>query len=62
LTESGITANLLSNAAKFSRAGGRVEVDVIARDGSCRISVIDYGRGIPAQFRKQLFERFSQAD
>ena len=57
-----VMANLLSNAAKFSRTGGRVEVDADARDGRCRISVIDHGRGIPAAFRKQLFERFSQAD
>ncbi|HKQ15584.1 MAG TPA: MASE1 domain-containing protein [Steroidobacteraceae bacterium] len=57
-----IMANLLSNAAKFSRTGGRVEVDVVARDGHCRISVIDHGCGIPMAFRKKLFERFSQAD
>jgi len=57
-----VMANLLSNAIKFSRAGGRVEIDASARDGSCRISVIDHGHGIPAAFRKQLFERFSQAD
>jgi PAS domain S-box-containing protein len=57
-----IMANLLSNAAKFSRTGGRVEVDVNARDGRCRISVIDHGCGIPLAFRKKLFERFSQAD
>jgi two-component system, sensor histidine kinase len=57
-----IMANLLSNAAKFSRTGGRVEVDVKAHDGHCRISVIDHGCGIPVAFRKKLFERFSQAD
>ena len=55
-------ANVLSNAIKFSRPGGRVEVDASARDGSCRIGVIDHGCGIPAAFRKQLFERFSQVD
>jgi PAS domain S-box-containing protein len=57
-----IMANLLSNAAKYSRSGGRVEVDASTRDGRCRISVIDHGYGIPAAFRKELFERFSQAD
>jgi PAS domain S-box-containing protein len=57
-----IMANLLSNAAKFSRSGGSVEVDANASDGRCRISVIDHGYGIPAAFRKELFERFSQAD
>ena len=57
-----IMANLLSNAAKFSRTGGSVEVDASARDGRCRISVIDHGHGIPAAFRKELFERSSQTD
>jgi PAS domain S-box-containing protein len=57
-----VMANLLSNAAKFSHAGGRVEVDAVALDGHCRISVIDHGCGIPPAFRKQLFERFAQAD
>jgi PAS domain S-box-containing protein len=57
-----IMANLLSNAVKFSHSGGRVEVDVIANGGHCRISVIDHGCGIPPAFRKKLFDRFSQAD
>lgn len=57
-----IMANLLSNAAKFSRTGGRVEVDVFAGEGECRVSVIDHGCGIPLDFRGKLFERFSQAD
>ena len=57
-----IMANLLSNAAKFSRTGGRVEVDVTVGAGVCRVSVIDHGCGIPVAFRKQIFERFSQAD
>jgi K+-sensing histidine kinase KdpD len=33
-----IMANLLSNAAKFSRTGGSVEVDASARNSRCRIS------------------------
>jgi light-regulated signal transduction histidine kinase (bacteriophytochrome) len=50
------------HGAKFSRTGGNVKIDASARDGRCRISVIDHGHGIPAAFRKELFERFSQAD
>jgi len=57
-----IMANLLSNAAKFSYEGGKVEIDVSVIKGRCRISVADQGCGIPAEFRDNLFERFSQAD
>jgi len=57
-----IMANLLSNAAKFSNEGGRVEIDVAVIKGRCRISVADQGCGIPKEFHDNLFERFSQAD
>jgi PAS domain S-box-containing protein len=57
-----VMSNLLSNAAKFSKRGGQVEVDVMVDTGRCRISVIDHGCGIPATFRSSLFERFAQAD
>jgi signal transduction histidine kinase len=55
-------SNLLSNAAKFSKRGGQVEIDAAVRAGRCRISVIDHGSGIPTAFRNSLFERFAQAD
>ena len=57
-----VMSNLLSNAAKFSRRGGQVEVDAVVIGESCRISVVDHGCGIPAAFRSSLFERFAQAD
>jgi PAS domain S-box-containing protein len=57
-----IMANLLSNAAKFSNRGGEVAVRTDHRNGRCRISVIDRGCGIPAEFKATLFERFAQAD
>jgi PAS domain S-box-containing protein len=57
-----IMANLLSNAAKFSRRGASVEVTTNVTTDHCRISVIDHGVGIPAAFRNVLFERFAQAD
>jgi signal transduction histidine kinase len=57
-----IMANLLSNAAKFSPSGSTVEIDASVAEGRCRISIIDHGYGIPADFRSNLFERFSRAD
>jgi PAS domain S-box-containing protein len=57
-----VMANLLSNAAKFSNRGGEVAISTSRRNGRCRISVIDRGCGIPAEFKATLFERFAQAD
>lgn len=57
-----VMANLLSNAAKFSRRGDTVEIESRVADGECSISVTDHGVGIPAAFRSVLFERFAQAD
>jgi len=57
-----VLANLLSNAVKYSPGGGVVEVGVRRLDGRFRVTVRDYGRGIPQAFRSRIFQRFSQAD
>lgn len=57
-----VLINLLSNAAKFSHAGGKVSVRMSRVDGYVRVSVVDRGPGIPQEFRSRIFERFSQAD
>jgi signal transduction histidine kinase len=52
-----VVANLLSNALKFTPAGGRVTVRV--RDGDAvMIEVEDTGIGIPEAERERLFQRF----
>ena len=53
--------NLLSNASKFTPAGGRVSVAVSARDGVL-LSVTDTGIGIEPEFLAHIFESFRQAD
>lgn len=58
-----VAANLLSNAAKFSPAGGVVEVRVEApRPEVLRFSVRDHGPGVPEGFRDRIFSKFAQAD
>jgi PAS domain S-box-containing protein len=57
-----VMANLLSNAAKYSPAGGTVRVWCESRAELLRITVHDDGPGIPADYRDHVFERFSQAD
>ena len=57
-----VLANLLSNAAKFSPAGGRVVVAATSDGRHVRVAVSDCGSGIPEQFRSRIFQKFAQAD
>lgn len=58
-----VMVNLLSNAAKFSPAGGaEVTVRLQRRPGFVRVSVTDSGCGIPESFHSRIFHRFAQAD
>jgi signal transduction histidine kinase len=57
-----VLANLLSNAAKFSRPGGSVEVSVTVEGGGVRVAVTDHGSGIPESLRERIFEKFTQGD
>lgn len=51
--------NLVSNAAKFSPAGGTIDVAVRGTGARVRIEVVDQGRGIPADRQNQVFQRFA---
>jgi PAS domain S-box-containing protein len=57
-----VLSNLLSNAAKFTEAGGHVDVRVRRSDGWCEIEVADTGAGIAPEFLPHVFERFRQED
>jgi CheY-like chemotaxis protein len=57
-----VMANLLSNAAKFSPEGGRVDISVTRVRTIVRVAVADRGAGIPTEFRDRIFDRFCQAD
>lgn len=61
-----IIQNLVSNAIKFSPANGTVKVslcdDKSETISGYRISVTDYGPGIPEDKQKQLFSMFYQVD
>jgi PAS domain S-box-containing protein len=54
--------NLLTNAIKFTPAGGRVQVVLERVNSHVEISVEDSGIGIPAEFLPFIFDRFRQAD
>lgn len=55
-----VMANLLSNAAKFTRPGTRVLVSATAAGKHVHIAVRDHGNGIPENIRDRIFEKFTQ--
>ncbi|MFN8598465.1 MAG: GAF domain-containing protein [Anaerolineae bacterium] len=54
--------NLLSNATKFTPAGGSIAVRLSSADSSVTLEVSDSGIGIPADQLTRIFERFYQVD
>jgi PAS domain S-box-containing protein len=57
-----IVANLVTNAVKFTSAGGHVRVG-LARDGEHAVlTVADTGIGIEPDLLPRIFDRFRQAD
>jgi two-component system sensor histidine kinase/response regulator len=53
--------NLLSNALKFTPAGGSVDVRVAAQNGAVVLEVADTGIGISTDDQRHLFKRFFRA-
>jgi adenylate cyclase len=54
--------NLLSNAMKFTSAGGKITVKVEPAGDHVRMQIIDTGIGIRTEQIPHLFERFRQAE
>ncbi len=55
-------ANLLDNAAKYTEAGGSVELSLRREDGAAVIRVRDTGVGIDPALLPHLFELFTQGE
>ncbi len=55
-----IVLNLLTNAVKFTSAGG-VDVTLTARAGDVLVSVRDTGAGVPLEEQKMIFGEFYQS-
>lgn len=54
--------NLLSNAAKFTPAGGRISCALSHEAGDVVLRIADTGAGIDPKFLPCVFDRFRQAD
>ncbi|WP_165937576.1 PhnD/SsuA/transferrin family substrate-binding protein [Antarcticimicrobium sediminis] len=54
--------NLMSNAAKFSVQGAEIIVGLRPHRGALRLTVRDFGSGIPKAAQATIFDKFTQAD
>ena len=54
--------NLVSNAIKYNKPGGRVDVSLTKSDGCALLTVADTGIGIPEERIDKIFERFYVVD
>lgn len=54
--------NLVDNAVKYSRPGGKVEIRLQTEGPLVKVSVIDEGIGITPEAHKQIFDRFYRTD
>ena len=55
-----VVLNLVSNAVKFTPAGGRVDVSARRAGDDVSISVADTGVGVLPEDRERIFESFQQ--
>ncbi len=53
-----VITNLLTNALKFTPAGGHVTISTWRRDGEALLQVTDTGVGVPAEDLPRIFDRF----
>ncbi len=57
-----ILMNLMSNAIKFTPAGGRIGVELSTEATGIRVAIIDTGPGIDPEMMTRLFEPFQRGD
>lgn len=57
-----VLTNLIDNAIKFNRDGGRIRISCVDSGGAVKVTVEDSGCGIPARELGRIFERFYRVD
>ncbi|SMC48508.1 sensor histidine kinase [Pedobacter africanus] len=56
-----VVRNLISNAIKFTPAGGKIEISAEQLSTECRITVADNGCGISAEKQQKLFSAHTES-
>lgn len=55
-----VITNLVSNALRYTPAGGKVTINAGRENGLIQVSVADSGRGIPPEALEAIFDKFVQ--
>ncbi|WP_116810057.1 response regulator [Steroidobacter cummioxidans] len=55
-------ANLLTNAARYTKPGGEIQVRAMIEDDAAVVAIIDNGIGMPAELISRVFELFVQGE
>jgi two-component system sensor histidine kinase/response regulator len=57
-----VLENLLDNALRYAPKGSRVSFSARAEDDEVELRIADQGKGVPAELRDGIFERFVQLE
>lgn len=57
-----VLGNIVSNAFRYTPAGGRIQLTAQAADGRVQFTIRDTGRGISPEALPHIFDRFYRAD
>ncbi|HEV8481522.1 MAG TPA: PAS domain S-box protein [Candidatus Eisenbacteria bacterium] len=57
-----VLCNLITNAAKYSPPGGRIDIRAVTHDQALEFSIRDQGVGIPPDKLTEIFNLFAQLD
>ena len=57
-----VVGNILSNAARYVPAGGRVQIAARAAQNGVEVAIADNGPGVPDADLPHIFERFWRGD
>lgn len=57
-----VIANLLSNALRYTYAGGEIKIklELLAKEQAIRFSITDNGEGIPQEYLEKIFQSYVQ--
>jgi len=55
-----VLINFLSNALRYSAEKSKVVLQIMENENNIEFSVRDFGKGIPEQYQKRLFDRYFQ--
>lgn len=57
-----VLTNLISNALRYVKAGGKIDIKVVKDRSQVRFEVVDDGPGIPPEYHSKIFQKFVKVE